>query len=66
MYIDRNKLELALAQKSMSRRELSRRSGVSMSTLWRIVNGDNAHTSTVGVICHTLGISPADITIPKT
>lgn len=61
MRIDRSKVEIALAQKSMTQRELSRRSGVSVSTLWRLFHGENGNPATIGMICHALGILPTEI-----
>lgn len=59
MRIDVSKLDLALARRCMSLRNL--RSNISSQTLTRIRKGDDITPRTLGRIAEALGVDPADI-----
>lgn len=60
MRIDNHKLDLLLARKRKSLREL-RGEGVSPQTLTRIRRGEDVKPKTVGGVAAALGVDPADL-----
>lgn len=62
MKIDRTKLDLAMANKSYSAKELSKRCGVSQVTIARIARGvQEARPETVGKIAKALNVPVTEI-----
>lgn len=62
MKIDKMKLDLAMANKAYSAKELSKKSGVSQVTIVRITKGtQNARPETVGKIALALGVDVTEI-----
>lgn len=61
MRIDRKKLKIALIEKDMSQKELSKRSGVARATISYIVNGKSCSDEVGQKIAAALGVDVTDI-----
>ena len=62
MKINTKAFELALANASMNRRDLAKKSGVAESTMSRTICGKgDTMPKTIGKLAVALGVSPADI-----
>lgn len=65
MKIDKRKLEIAMANKCFSGKELSRRTGIAESTIARIRRGDSISTKTIGTIAKALDVDVTEIIIDE-
>lgn len=61
MQIDRRKIEIIMAQKRMSRGELTEKAGMRDSTFSAALSRGHARPATVGKISAALGVPVADI-----
>ncbi len=61
MRIDRKKLKIALIEKDMSQKELSKRSGVARATISYIVNGKSCSDEVGQKIAVALGVDVTNI-----
>lgn len=62
MKIDKMKLDLAMANKAFSAKELSKKSGVSQVTITRVTKGTQvARPGTIGKIAKALDVPVVDI-----
>lgn len=64
MRIDKRKLDLELARRSMTVGELRKRSGVPPATITRIINGTReGRPATIGRIAAALDIDPKELLV---
>jgi len=61
MRIDRKKLKIALIEKDMNQKELSKRSGVARATISYIVNGKSCSDEVGQKIAAVLGLDVTNI-----
>lgn len=65
MKIDLNKLQLAMANACVDRKDLQARSGLPLGTLSNVYNGKNVRTSTIGKIARALEVSAESIVVSE-
>ena len=62
MILNKNKLKACMAKKCYNTADLSKESGLSLPTIYRIMVGRrNISIKTVGIVCKSLGVNPEDV-----
>ena len=61
MFIDENKLNLMLARRAMSIRQLLKKAGIASQVIGHVKNGHKLTTKTVGKICNALECDPSEL-----